>query len=102
MTKTIYIKGQPYKVTKVKTLYTAQGATNLKDKSIYIAENEEKEEFFKTLIHELIHAYLYECGLVQYSDNEILVHWLDTHFLPIYNKAFDLYEMFEGGKKNNE
>lgn len=94
MKKNIYIKGQHYKVSIVNSLYTASGLANLTNKYICIAENENKEEFLKTIIHELVHAYLYECGLIQYSGDETLVHWLDRHFLTIYNKAFDLYENF--------
>ena len=91
LTKKIKIKGQPYKIYYVNNLYGPYGLTDLKNKNIYIEQSDEKIELQKTIIHELTHAYLYECGLVQLAENETLVHWIENNFFNINN---DLQSIF--------
>lgn len=42
-----------------------------------------------TVIHELIHAFLFESGLEKYVNDEILVSWM-AHTIPKLEKALDI------------
>lgn len=44
----------------------------------------------ETIIHELTHAFLYESGLVQYSNDEVLAEWFGVNFVKMSKTAFDL------------
>ena len=46
-----------------------------------------KIRFDEVLRHEIIHAFFYEAGLEDYSDNEQLVDWIAKQF-PKLEKAF--------------
>lgn len=44
----------------------------------------------ETIIHELTHAFLYECGLN--SDDEEYVNWISRQFLDIYDTFVEVFE----------
>lgn len=46
----------------------------------------------KVLRHEIIHAYLYESGLHDYTNDELIVDWIAIQF-PKINKIFDKLEI---------
>lgn len=46
----------------------------------------------KVLRHEVIHAFLYESGLYEYTSDELLVDWLAIQF-PKINELFDKLEI---------
>ena len=88
MKKKITIKGTKYdfKFLNVSAPILGQTDTNEKHIEIYLHDNE--NELNKTIVHELLHAYLFECGLVNYVDNEDLVVWFENIF-------FDLLKNFQ-------
>lgn len=85
-TKVIRVKGIDYTIMFVDKLINICGLTDSKNKEIYIEIDEDKEEMNKTIIHELIHAFFDECGLKSYSNDEVLVNWLECNFFEIYNQ----------------
>ena len=46
----------------------------------------------KVLRHEVMHAYLYESGLHEYANDELLVDWLAIQF-PKINESFNKLEV---------
>ena len=94
----INIKGQPYTICYVKNLYGSYGLTDNQNKFIYIQQTKDVFELQKTIIHELTHAYFYECGLVEYSANEILAYWLESHFNQINESFIKIIQKFEPNK----
>ena len=87
----VNIKGVEYKVYFVDEMFNVCGLTDCGIKKIYISILEDKEEMFETLVHELIHAYLEECGLISYAKDEVLISWLEQHFFELYNQFEDIY-----------
>lgn len=96
----INIKGQPYIIRYVNNLYGHSGVTNTANKYIHIQETEDAYELQKTIIHELIHAYFNECGLIEFSVNEILAYWFESHFQNINNDFVKIFQTFEPDKIN--
>lgn len=96
---TVNIMGSPYKIKVLEDrneFLNFYGKTCFKEKEILLAQNKDLEEFKKTLFHELIHAYLGECGLAQYYNDEILVSWLEnTYFKLITSLNNVLYNIFK-------
>lgn len=101
-TKKIIIKGQVYTIIFVDDLFEYNGLTDLDGKIIYISKNiERKEDIYETLVHELLHAHFFECGLFEFADNELLVAWLGKHFLSIVEMSLFLLDDFKKeGSKN--
>lgn len=87
----VNIKGVEYKVYFVDEVPAVSGICDRKNKKIYVEILEDKDEMFNTLIHELLHAYFIECGLVSYSRDEVLISWLEQHFFELYNQFEDIY-----------
>lgn len=81
--KAIKIKGVPYFVEFVEDLHGCLGLTDGKAKHIIIENNGDLKEIKKTIVHELFHAFFNECGLIEYSNNELLVNWLEQHYFEI-------------------
>lgn len=78
--KIIEILGTPYKVN-FKSLEDCSGLTDFKNKEISIDTEVWNAE--KTILHELIHAFLYESGLHNNSDwaiNEECIDWFAIQF----------------------
>ncbi len=88
--KTINIKGTYYKIKFQDDLFGSLGITRPILKEILIENTENIDVLKEIIVHELLHAYFYECGLQQYYDDEILVTWLGQHFGEIYNQLEDL------------
>lgn len=55
------------------------GEIDFKNKIICLTSNKE------ALLHEIIHAYLYESGLELWADNEDLVNWIELQFFKVLN-----------------
>lgn len=98
----IEIKGKPYKVVlKDDTFISGDnavwGCIDYNKKEISITTKEEKETP-KTVLHELIHGYLYECGLTVYAHDETLVEWFARHFEDISKSAIEIVSHIEKNK----
>lgn len=85
----VNILGTPYKVkhgtaNKYPVLQNADGACDSTIKTIYLADIEPAPGLVedldaytrKVLRHELVHAFLDESGLTEYSRDETLVDWI--------------------------
>ena len=85
------IKGTTYRVNFYKN-YGVAGETNTRDKVISIENDKNSVEQWKTILHELIHAFLYECGLLELSHNETLAYWLENNILQIIELADKIHK----------
>ena len=90
--KTINIKGIEYNIKFQDYLGSSLGVTRPILKEIVIENTENIDDLKDVIVHELIHAYFYECGLQQYYDDEILVTWLGRHFCEISNQLENLIQ----------
>ena len=87
----IPIKGIEYKLCFVKDMVDCSGMTDKKKREIVIELTEDSEVLFRTIIHELIHAYFHESGLEGYCNDETLISWLDYHFFELYNLFEEIF-----------
>ena len=89
---TIYILGTLYTVEFTKSIGEVDkvGKTDFVDKKIYILQNIPLEEFDIVFKHEVIHAFLYECGLNDYNKDEMLVDF----FAMQWDKLDDIFKKY--------
>ena len=83
----VTIKGIDYTIKFVDTFDLCHGMTDTTEKIILINYSLEKNLMFEAILHELIHAYFYECGLDCWCDDEKLVTFIARHFFDV-NEAF--------------
>ena len=99
----ISIKGQTYEVKRKDIIdndIDTVGQMNKLSKEILISINSCLIDF--TILHELVHAYLWECGFANQCGDEDLVNWITGNALNIvdcYNKLKDI-ELKKGVSKN--
>lgn len=79
----IEIKGTFYTLNFFEGERDYLGRTDLTNKEILICVSQDNLDIAKTIFHELMHAYFYECGLRDFADNEILVTFLGETFLDV-------------------
>lgn len=81
----ISVKGTTYNVERVDDIEnspTAIGRTMPKKKKIEFVECEISEyETLCTIIHELMHAYLYETGVRLLEQEEEFCYWIESVFI---------------------
>lgn len=86
MRKIIKIKGKEYQFELKDGAWagdngaTVVGETQYYPRKIIVANKNDVDE---TIIHELTHAFLHECG-VDSLDNEMLARWLERQFFDIW------------------
>lgn len=100
----VNIKGTRYEIEFVKNsnqlFGNILGVTDYSDHKIVILDDVESFEDFKdTLIHELIHATLYECGHEFYKD-ESMVFILTMLFKSILKNSVEILETYNELKKS--
>ena len=81
----LFIKGRKYKLKEVSVIDNDSNVVGMcykKEHLIKVVKDNNMEESLKTIIHELLHAYIYECGLKDDSSNEDVVVYLELNFLP--------------------
>lgn len=81
----LFIKGRKYKLKVVSVIDNDSNVVGMcykKEHLIKVVKDNNMEESLKTIIHELLHAYIYECGLKDDSSNEDVVVYLELNFLP--------------------
>ncbi len=92
--KSVNIKGRKYKVIWTDEIggnSSIAGRTKMVLKEILLTEDKDMfEETCLTIIHELMHAHLYECGLVEESVDESMVSWFHVNFFSILNSFLDI------------
>lgn len=99
----VNIKGKPYTVKLKEDTFISNdkavwGLIDYNNSEISIATKEEKEIPY-TVYHELIHGYLYECGLGCYAHDEVLVDWFARHIEEIDKSALSIMEYILKNKK---
>lgn len=105
--RTISVKGRKYKVYLKEKLLSDDGrplwgSCNNKFKTIDIREDKESIECtLQTIVHELFHAYLYECGNEDGSCDESAVTWFEINFLQILNSFLEIAGYVYVGNKND-
>lgn len=105
MIKKIYVKGTKYQIKFEKDQNFYLGETDFENKVIKIVKNEDNKELKQTIIHELLHAYFGECGLVEYRRDETLINFLDSIMLELMEKAEKiekLYKIFNPERKGGK
>jgi hypothetical protein len=83
--QTLNICGTPYTLTytTVKSdedLADCYGVCHCSKQNIVIDKSQPVETLASTIRHEIIHAFLFECGLTTYAGNETLVEFLAQQF----------------------
>ena len=73
------------------SLETMNGYCKPYEKLIIVEKNEDIEFINRVTRHEIIHAYLFESGLQELTNHEILVDWLAIQF-PKLSKTFNELE----------
>lgn len=95
------IKGVSYKFNLVDESFDNDGVSccglcKKVDKEIIVVNEDNLNEQIATILHELIHAYLWECGLSEESNDEKMVEWFSRQFVPIAKSL--LFILDESGK----
>lgn len=98
----IKIHNRKYKV-EYKTLEseTLLGETNNKSAIIRLSNKIDNQLLYSTIVHELVHAYLFEYGI--YDDNytnENVCNFFGAYGKKIIETAEIVYNAFKGNKKN--
>lgn len=78
------IKGVPYTIKLAKDFIInsdvlCDGVTNTETKEIVLSKQMDSAQVERVIAHEITHALLYECGLVTFYSNEVLIDWIATH-----------------------
>ena len=95
----IVVKGCAYKVIFFDDERSYLGRTDFVVNNIYIYSKLTKRDLEKTIFHELLHAYFYECGLMLYGADETLVTYLDSIYPELGQSMVDIMKMYTGYKK---
>lgn len=66
------------------------GSTDFEKKRILIDCHLDYDKLVETLIHELMHAHFFECGLECYASDETLIKCLGRWFLGVNNRVAGL------------
>ena len=108
----INIKGAEYKVIVKDELFDvheidndipeesyADGYCDVKEKVIYLY-NGENNTITHTSLHEITHAYLYECGLIKTCENELLCDFIAGNIMPILKDSKKILGRYSKGEKD--
>lgn len=98
-TNYITIKGQDYEVIYFNEDNSFLGKTDVVDKTIKIDNTLNEPDTEKVIFHELLHAFFHECGLMSYSCDEILIHFLDSIYFDLISLVKEVFAMKRGSNK---
>ncbi len=96
--KKVKIKGTDYFLKIVDRFegdnddYKTYGLFTKADRLISIKKGEPVLFTADTICHEVVHAFLYECGLIKDCDDEDLVGWIGREFLDIFDVFVSVFE----------
>ena len=98
----IKIKGEEWKVEFVEKFSEYEecvlGLTKDNERKIYILKNQEEKFLKDTIAHELIHAYLFECGhYLSNVESEQVAHFVGRNFEQLLKN----FETILKGAKND-
>lgn len=102
MNKNINIRGRKYSIQVTDIIDNEIKYAGLCDpinKIIYIKLGETIEETLNTLIHELVHAFLFECGLKQQAKDETINDYIEAQFLHFLKSFIDSIKIIFPQKK---
>ena len=97
-TNLVTIKGQDYNIEFFNYETGFLGKTDINKKAIFLDNKLDNYDLKPVIFHELLHAYFYECGLVHYADDEILVNFLDSVFYDLMRDIKIVSTMKKGVK----
>lgn len=95
----LIIKGTKYTLEFFKESRNYSGETNFIEKTVSVEALQSKYELKKIIYHELLHAYFYECGLIQYAKDETLVYFLENMLFEILDNLDLATEIYKKGLK---
>lgn len=91
MVRNADIKGEPYRVTVCDKVERGgelcAGVCDVETKELLYDRNLGEHDIGRVIRHELIHAWFYECGLIEYYGNETLVDWIASQISRIEETA---------------
>ena len=97
------IKGRNYEVKIVDEIdendASIVGQTNITYKQIFIKDRQIIEEKLNTIIHELLHANFYECGLYDAFGDEDIIRFFEIQFLSILKQFLKIVKIVLPNKK---
>ena len=85
MKDSFYIRGRKYKLKVVDEIdgnKNIVGIHKLKEHLIEIKVDKDIKSTLQTIIHELTHAYLYQIGFIEDSNDEQIVEFIEINYLP--------------------
>ncbi len=93
----IKIKGNSYLVKFVDFIKKDEDTETVGDfvkntKTIRIVKGKTVNFTADTILHELVHAFLYECGLDDCCSDEDIVCWMSRQLLDIFDCFIDVFE----------
>lgn len=93
----VKIKGENYNIKLVSKIDSDDvnrvvGQCKKVDKKILLTKDDDMRYTAETIIHELMHAFLYECGLVKESSDEEMVDWFERQFIDIFDTFVKVFE----------
>ena len=95
--KEILIKGSKYKIKLIEQNRFVAGETDFLTKTITIVKDNNSEELKMTIIHELLHAYMYECGLKSYCNDETLIIFIKSIFKDLNKNYKNILNILKKG-----
>lgn len=93
----INILGCEYEVIELDVINNDEellGFVDIKKQNIYLKENMKNDIKNQTLLHEITHAILYQCGQHDFFENETLIQVIATSYYQIFkeNKMLDYFK----------
>ena len=88
----INIKGNEYNIILENNVFLSDNKNQILDGecssingTIRINKNNDDYNLDRLILHEITHAFFYECGLPYYSNDETLVNWIAQNIQDIYS-----------------
>ena len=81
--------------------YNVQGVTNQADKTITVRIDLDNYSEEMLVRHELTHAYLHQCGMLDYCSDETLVDWLSKIIPEIEHSTQEVMQKIKGVQVND-
>ena len=97
--QSIIIKGCPYKIIFFDEDCDYLGLTSTRNKTIRIHNGLVKRDLERIILHELLHAYFFECGLQEYCADETLVNYFDSIYHDLSQNLNNVVKMHSAGLK---
>ena len=94
----ITIKGKNYFVEFFKDNRSYVGESDITNNIIKVDKTLNNLDLQKCIFHELLHVYFYECGLIEFSENELLITFLDSIYFDLLASIENILNFFKEAK----